>query len=95
MRKELYWIDGVWPGKLGLAARPRGGDWLAGDIQGWKRSGVNAVLSLLTEEEESDLALTAEASEIRKQQMEFTSFPIADRQIPRSEATWAELLENF
>ena len=95
MRKELYWIGGVWPGKLGVGPRPRGGDWLADDVEGWKREDVNAVLSLLTAEEETDLDLTAEASEIRKQGMQFTSFPIADRQIPKSEATWAELLENL
>ena len=28
MSTRLYWADGPWSGKLALAARPRGGDWL-------------------------------------------------------------------
>ncbi len=38
--------------------------------------------------------LQDEAGEAKKQGMEFTSFPIPDRQIPRSEAKWAEVLEK-
>jgi hypothetical protein len=48
---NLYWVDGPWPGKLALAARPRGGDWLGDEVVSWKRNGVDAVLSLLTPEE--------------------------------------------
>ncbi len=94
MPKELYWVDGPWRGKLAMAARPRGGDWLKADIAGWKREGADVVLSLLTPEEEHDLDIRQEASETKKQGMEFTSFPIPDRQTPRSEAKWAELLDD-
>jgi protein-tyrosine phosphatase len=94
MPKELYWLDESWPGKLAIAPRPRGGEWLEDDIAGWKRAGVNAVLSLLTPGEEKDLGLRDEDGEVRKQGMEFTSFPIPDLQIPRSEAKWAEVLEK-
>ena len=48
MRKELYWLEESWPGKLAVAPRPRGGDWLTDDIASWKRAKVNSVLSLLT-----------------------------------------------
>lgn len=94
MRKDLYWIDGSWPGKLATAARPRGGDWLKDDIASWKRAGIDAVLSLLTPEEERDMELRHESGEAKSQGMEFTSFPIPDRQIPRSEAKWAEVLDR-
>ena len=57
MWTELYWVDGPWPGKLALAARPRGGDWLEEEMAGWRRAGVDTVLSLLTPEEEQDLEL--------------------------------------
>jgi hypothetical protein len=53
---ELHWVEGAWPGKLAMAARPRGGDWLQDELADWRRSGVNTVFSLLTEEEEHDLA---------------------------------------
>jgi protein-tyrosine phosphatase len=53
------------------------------------------VLSLLTPEEERDLDLRDEAGEAKAQGMEFASFPIPDRQVPRSEAKWAEVLEKM
>lgn len=92
MRKELYWLDELWPGKLAMSARPRGGDWLKDDIAKWKRAGVDAVISLLTPDEESDLNLQAEAGEAQMQGVEFVSFPIPDRQIPRSETKFGDLL---
>jgi protein-tyrosine phosphatase len=94
MRQELYWLDGSWRGKLALAARPRGGDWLRDDLASWKRAGIDAVLSLLTPDEEKDLDLSDEAGEARMQEMAFDSFPIPDRQIPKSEAKWAQVLEK-
>jgi protein-tyrosine phosphatase len=94
MRKELYWLDGPWRGKLALAARPRGGEWLRNDMASWKRAGTDTVLSLLTPDEERDLDLTDEAGEAKAQGMEFASFPIPDRQIPKSEAKLTEVLEN-
>lgn len=91
---RVYWLDEAWPGKLALAARPRGGDWLEDEIADWKSQGVGAVLSLLTPEEEEVLELRGEASEARKQGLEFRSFPIPDRQAPKSEAMLAEALEE-
>ena len=57
MATELYWVDGPWPGKLALAARPRGGDWLEDEIASWRGARVDTVLSLLTPKEERDLDL--------------------------------------
>lgn len=94
MRKELYWVDGPWRGKLAMAARPRGGDWLSADLASWKRAGADVVVSLLTPEEENDLGIGQEAGETKRQGMEFDSFPIPDRQIPKSEAKWAEFLDE-
>jgi len=94
MRKDIYWLDESWPGKLAVSARPRGGDWLKDDVASWSRSHVNAVISLLTPDEEGDLALRDEAAEVRAHGMSFTSFPIPDRQIPTSEAKLSEVLEK-
>jgi protein-tyrosine phosphatase len=95
LRKDLYWLNGPWRGKLAIAARPRGGDWLRDDLANWKRAGIESVFSLLTPEEEADLDLLTEASEVKAQGMVFASFPIPDRQIPKSEAELADLLEMF
>ena len=37
---KLYWISGPWAGKLAIAARPRGGDWLEDEIRDWKNGGI-------------------------------------------------------
>jgi len=95
MWTEVYWIDGPWPGKLGLAARPRGGDWLQDEIAGWKRAGVNTVVSLLTPQEEHDLALDKEALDVRSQGMTFVSFPIPDREVPSSEDQLTKTLDKL
>jgi protein-tyrosine phosphatase len=94
MRKDLYWVDGPWRGKLAMAARPRGGDWLEDDLSGWKHAGINIVLSLLTPEEEKDLDLVQEADGTKRLGMDFVSFPVPDRQIPRSETKWSDVVEQ-
>jgi protein-tyrosine phosphatase len=95
MRKELYWLDESWPGRLAVGPRPRGGEWLKDDVSGWKRAQVDGVLSLLTPEEELDMDLRDEASAVRAQGMSFTSFPIPDRRIPKTESELAEVLERI
>jgi protein-tyrosine phosphatase len=93
MRKELHWLDESWPGRLAVGPRPRGGEWLKDDVSSWKRAHIDGVLSLLTPDEEQDLDLRNEAGEVRAQGMNFTSFPIPDRQTPKSESKLAEILE--
>ena len=94
MSTELHWVDGPWPGRLALAARPRGGEWLHDELANWQRAGVNTVLSLLQPEEEADLDLTHEEREATERGMVFRSFPIHDRQVPDSETKLAKLLEK-
>ncbi|MGP8243577.1 MAG: dual specificity protein phosphatase family protein [Bryobacteraceae bacterium] len=95
MRTEIYRVDGPWPGRLALAARPRGGDWLVDEIASWRRDGIEAVLSLLTPEEERDLDLETERREAEAQGIEFLSFPIPDREVPSSEAEMTLALEKL
>lgn len=95
MLTKLHRVEGPWPGKLALAARPRGGEWLEDEIASWRRGGVNTVFSLLTHEEERDLDLANEAAETQAHGMKFLSYPIADRQVPDFESTLARALENL
>src|SRR6478672_6034087 len=94
MVPKVYPIAGSWLGKLFLSSRPRGGDWLEDEVAGWRRNGIDKVISLLTEEEERELELLNEASETRKQGMAFVSYPIADRGIPSNTSTLFNLLES-
>jgi len=73
MRTELHWVDGPWPGRLAIAARPRGGDWLEDEMADWHHSGVDTVLSLLSPDEEHTLGLDKEQNTVREQDMDFIS----------------------
>lgn len=91
---KLFWLAGPWKGKVALAARPRGGDWLEEDIADWKRAGIQSILSLLTPDENQELGLREEGREVQRQGLEFSSFPIPDLQVPRSESKLGEVLDN-
>jgi len=95
--QHVYWVDGPWWfGKLALAARPRGGDWLAEEVAFWKSAGIGAVLSLLTPEEERELDLVRMREEEKKKTeglgLEFWSLPIEDRQVPDSDTRFGAAL---
>ncbi|HTU48544.1 MAG TPA: dual specificity protein phosphatase family protein [Bryobacteraceae bacterium] len=92
---KLYWVTGPWPGKLALAARPRGGEWLEDEMTSWRAAGVDAVVSLLTPEEEKDLGLSNEGAEAKANGVEFISFPILDRQVPDSSSELTRTLDKI
>ena len=95
MWTKLYWVDGPWTGKLALASRPRGGDWLEDEMMGWRHAGIDTVLSLLTPDEERDLDLKSEAHEANARGMKFVSLPIPDRQVPISESEVTAALDQL
>ena len=95
MWTKLHWVKGPWPGTLALSARPRGGDWLADEMEHWRTSGVNAVLSLLTDQEVNDLGLETEQQEANRHNLEFLSFPIPDREVPNSEGQMEATLKKL
>jgi protein-tyrosine phosphatase len=95
MWTTLHWVDGPWPGRIALAARPRGGDWLEDEIAGWRRAGIGAIVSLLKPEEERELNLENEEREAQTQGMEFISLPITDRGVPDAETELTSTLERL
>jgi protein-tyrosine phosphatase len=95
MSTKLYWAEGPWPGRLALAARPRGGDWLEDEMAAWRRAGVDTVISLLTPEEEQELDLKGEAREVKQEGMRFLSLPIPDRDVPRAESDVRAAVEKL
>jgi len=95
MMTELYWIYGPWPGKLAIAPRPRGGDWLEDEISHWHSAGVDTVLSVLVPKEEKDLNLLEEQQLAKRHGIKFLSLPIPDRQVPSSESDATKTLEKL
>jgi protein-tyrosine phosphatase len=95
MRAELYTIARQGPGTLGVMARPRGGEWLPDEVQGWRAVGVGVVVSLLTPAECQELDLEEEAALCRQAGMEFIALPLADRSIPEPASGADQLIEQM
>jgi protein-tyrosine phosphatase len=84
MIPDLFWIAGPWSGRLAIATRPRGGDWLEDEVSGWRRAGIHVVVSLLESDEAGLLGLSEESRVAEADGIRFISFPIPDRGIPAS-----------
>jgi protein-tyrosine phosphatase len=95
MFTDLFWVDGPWLGRMAISPRPRGGEWLDDEMKGWRRTGVDAVVSLLEPGEAEDLGLDEERKYCEANGMEFYSLPIVDRSVPGSDAEAARLLATL
>lgn len=91
---SLYWIDGLSCGRLAIVARPRGGEWLAGELIRWRAAGVDLVVSLLTADEAADLELAKEAAACNVAGLDFVLHPISDRGLPEDAASFAQLVSQ-
>ena len=85
MKPALHVISWPGPGRLATMAHPRGGPWLADEMAGLARAGVDVFVSALTWDEDRRLGLTQVAAAARAAGVEFVSFPIADRGVPRAQ----------
>ncbi len=95
MKPDLFWIPGPWPGRLAIAARPRGGDWIEDEVSGWRQAGIDVLVSLLEPDEAIQLELTGEGEAAENSGLRFISFPIADRGVPRSRPDAVSLITNI
>ena len=95
MKPSIYWIPGPWVGQLAILARPRGGDWLVDEVEGWRDAGVQVVVSLLSEDETFELGLAGEARLVAANLLEFISFPIDDYDVPSSEGALRQLVKKL
>ena len=64
--------------------RPRGGDWLEAEVDSFRESGVDVVVSLLEREEAEELDVLEEEACCESKGISFLSFPIRDRDVPTS-----------
>src|SRR5713226_5421338 len=95
MNPDLFWIPGPRRGRLAMATRPRGGDWLEDEASGWRRAGLDVVVSLLESEEAAQLELLQEGEAAESQGIRFVSFPIPDRGVPPSMPAALSLLTDI
>jgi protein-tyrosine phosphatase len=79
---DIHWIDHSFPGSLGIATRPRGGDWLEAELARARTQRLDVLVSLLEPAETAELELTAEERFAAEVGIRFLSFPIHDRSVP-------------
>jgi protein-tyrosine phosphatase len=84
MKPKLFWIPGPWRGRLAVATRPRGGDWIEDEVNGWRKAGLDVVVSLLEENEAAQFELGHEGAVAESKGVRFVSFAIPDRGVPAS-----------
>lgn len=94
MTPETYWIP-ISVGRLAIMARPRAGEWLRDEIDGWRSVGIESVVSLLEASEVHELELGEETRCCEVSGIEFLSFPIRDRGVPTSTAATRALVDRL
>lgn len=86
--RDVFWVGGDPRIGLAIVLRPRGDHWLEDDMQRLKAAGIDALVSLLPEEEAEWLGLIDEGSAARRAGIEFLSHPIPDAHIPIDEKSF-------
>jgi protein-tyrosine phosphatase len=101
MSVDVFWIPCDTLGRIGIATRPRGGDWLKEDIDSLHKAGTSLVVSMLTPDESLELQLEMEEKLCQDEGIDYQLVPIPDRGVPSNMRElaqlahqWAKLLEN-
>lgn len=82
MQAEMYEIMPCPQGRLAIMPRPRGSEWLRGELASLQSRGVTDLVSLLTPAEEVELRLQAEEQNCADLGIRFHRHPVNDRGIP-------------
>ncbi|WP_441246834.1 protein-tyrosine phosphatase family protein [Kitasatospora sp. McL0602] len=82
MRPALFTVDLPGPGRLSTMARPRGNDWLEGEMAALRNCGVDVLVCALTEAELAELGLADEPRTAAAAGLQFVAIPIPDFTVP-------------
>jgi protein-tyrosine phosphatase len=80
---------------MAVMTRPRAGEWLEDSIAGWKKEGIQLVISLLEPDEADKLGLIREAELCQKFSLTFISHPFAERGVPPSPEETGVLVQTL
>jgi len=92
MLTRIYWIERKGNGALAIIPRPRGSEHLLEEIHALQEAGINLLVSLLTERELRETELSSERMLCEDHGIQFLSFPIEDRQVPRRTDDFLKLI---
>lgn len=87
----LFRVPTPHAGRLAVVERPRGGDWLRGDMAALRIAGVDTLVSALVDEEMRSTWLEAEAEAAREAALRFVRLPIANLGTPLDETGLATI----
>lgn len=79
---ELFWIDSTHAGRVAVAARPRGGNWLSHDMVAMREAGIDILVSALPHPEAHGLSLADEGHHAEAAGIEFVHFPVPNLLTP-------------
>ncbi len=82
---NIFWIDELENGILGMMPHPKGGDLLEKEIKFLKSQNVNCVLCLIENKEKKELRIEKEAYFCKQEKIDFIDFPIKDFGLPNKE----------
>ena len=63
VKATIYPIRAVTPHRVAIVARPRGGDWLCDELSALSSEGIDVLVSMLTDEESTELGLERESAD--------------------------------
>lgn len=95
MEVEVYWIEGITPGRLGTMPRPRGNDRVEDEIADLRRQGVDVIVSVQTPDEAERNGLEREEEVCAANDIAFHSFPIPDGGVPDSRQATLKLARRL
>jgi protein-tyrosine phosphatase len=96
MPTTIYWVhqfDNT--ARIGIMARPRGGDWLEDEIMHLKKQAVGVLVSLLERNEIYELGLSDEEQLCKGKNIKYINFPIVDRDIPKANADTDKIVDTL
>jgi len=82
MLPTFYKVKEISEGILSVMAKPVPGEWIEEEFSSLKKLGIDKVVSLLEDDEQYSIGLGRERELCLSNEMEYASFPIADRGLP-------------
>lgn len=92
---KFYTVIDNGSGYLAIMPHPSSGKALHSDIEYLAKSGIDTVISLLTDIEEKELNLSNEKAVVVKHGMDFRSFSILDKRVPHDLPAFCELASDI
>jgi protein-tyrosine phosphatase len=95
MPSKIFSVSANGDTKIGVMARPRGGDWLCDEIRAISEDGYSVVVSLLTDSEQIELELVDEGRHCEELGVKFVRLPIEDMRVPSLDGPTLEVLDTL